>query len=371
MRQGEVEGVRLIQYRAQGGGSERTHPFARTYEDACAHAEGVHRALKLHPEVRPDVIVGHSGFGSTALLPELTDAPIVNHFEFYYRTKGVDVDFRPDFPVEEETLLRARFRNAMILTDLDTCAAGYAPTPFQRSLFPEAWRPKIEVLHDGIDTAFWKPRAPDAPRTVLGEPVPDGTRVVTYVSRGFESLRGFDIFVKAVRRILDVRKDVLVVVVGQDRVVYGGDERFTDGKSFKEWCLARDPLDPARVRFAGHRTPEELAAILAVSDLHVYLTVPFVLSWSMLNAMACGAVVLASDTAPVRDFVAHGENGLLAPFFDPDAFAAQALRVLDAPEAFRPLGEAARRTILDRASLDVCHARLRALLERVAGRSAG
>lgn len=370
-RQGAVEGVNCIRYRVQGDGADGTHPFARTFESAVRHAEGVHRALKLHPEIRPDVIVGHSGFGSTALLPELTGAPIVNHFEFFYRTKGADVDYRPDFPVEEATLLRARFRNAMILTDLDACAAGYSPTPFQRSLFPAEYLPKIEVLHDGIDTEFWKPRAPSsagAPRTILGEPVPDGVRVVTYVSRGFESLRGFDIFVKAAKLILGARRDVLFVVVGQDRIVYGGDERFTGGKTFREWCLERDPLDLSRVRFAGHRTPEELAEILAVSDLHVYLTVPFVLSWSMLNAMSCGATVLASDTAPVRDFIEHGRNGLLAPFFEPEAFAEQAIRVLDDPAAFRPLGESARGTVLERASLDVCHGKLRSLLERVAGR---
>lgn len=358
--------MQVVRYAPRGGATERTHPFSRTFENGVAHAEGVYRAMQSHPEIRPDLVVGHSGFGSTALLPEIVPAPVLNYFEYYYLTRGSDVDFRPDFPSEPDAVLRARFRNAMILLDLETCAAGYAPTRFQRSLFPAVHRSKIAAIHDGIDTEFWRRRA--APRRVGGEDVPPGTRIVTYVARGFESLRGFDVFLRAAKRVCDARPDVVFAVVGEDRVCYGGDERFTGGRPFGEWCLSKDDYDRTRIRFLGRLAPDPLADLLSVSDLHVYLTVPFVLSWSLLNAMACGCVVLASDTAPVREFVEHGCNGLLAPFFDDEAFAARALEVLDDPERHRPLGEAARRTVEEEASLDVCFPRLRDLFERTAGR---
>ena len=372
--QGEVAGVKVVKYEPRGGATEHTHAFARTFENGVAHAEGVYRALAAHPEIRPDLIVGHSGFGSTALLPELTSAPVVNYFEYWYLTHGSDVDFRPDFRVGEDALLRARMRNAMIMLDLHTCAAGYSPTSFQRGLFPAEYAPKLETIHDGIDTEFWSRRTPArsapgarVPRRVGGIDVPDGVRIVTYVARGFESIRGFDVFMQVAKRICDARRDVVVAVVGEDRVCYGGDEEFTGGVTFKHWVLSRDAYDLERIRFLGRIPPEELARLLAISDLHVYLTVPFVLSWSMLDAMSSSCVVLASDTPPVREFVEDGKNGLVCDFFDADRFAARALEVLADPSAFRPLGDAARRTIEERASLDVCLPRLTALFERVAG----
>lgn len=290
--------------------------------------------------------------------------PIVNYFEYYYRTGGAESDTRPEFPADADASLRARMRNAMILVDLDTCAAGYTPTAWQAERFPAAYRPKIETIHDGIDTEFWCRRA--APRRVMGRDVPAGTRIVTYVARGFESMRGFDVFLAVAQRLLAARKDVIVVVVGEDRVCYGGDADHTGGKSFLAWCLDRTPCDMDRLLLPGRLPPDDLANLLAISDLHVYLTVPFVLSWSMLNAMSCGAALLASDTSPVREFVRHGENGLLAPFGDVDALTARALEVLDDPQAFRPLGDAARRTVEERASLALSLPRLEALFTRVA-----
>lgn len=379
--QGEAEGVRLLRYAPVGGATEATHSLARNFENAAAHAEGVLRAFRTLPELagamRPDVIVGHSGFGSTALLPEVTDAPIVNYFEYYYRTRGSEADFRPDFPVGEEALLRARLRNAMILTDLVTCDAAYSPTAWQRSLFPAELRGKIATIHDGIDTTFWSRTAPaggtwrnadaaaqrEALSAILGRAVPEGTRIVTYVARGFESMRGFDVFVRAAKRVLAARTDVLVVAVGEDRVCYGGDEEHTGGAPFGAWVLSRENPDRERLILPGRLAPERLALLLAHSDVHVHLTVPFVLSWSLLNAMASECVVVASGTDPVREFVTDRENGLLADFFDDAGIAARVLAVLADPAAHRPLGAAARRTVEERASLAGSLPRLKALFE--------
>jgi glycosyltransferase involved in cell wall biosynthesis len=245
----------------------------------------------------------------------------------------------------------------MILSDLENCDRGYSPTRWQRSLFPAAHRHKIDVAFDGIDTSVWRP-LPKAPRRVGGVSVPDGVKVVTYATRGMESMRGFDVFMRTAKRLCDRRRDVVFLVVGQDRVCYGGDAAVTGGRSFKEWVLARDDYDRSRFAFLGLLPPAELARLFALSDLHVYLTVPFVLSWSLLNALACGATVLASDTAPVREVIRHGQTGLLTDFFDADAMADAAGRVLDAPDDHRHLGPAGVELIRREYSLDVCLPRL-------------
>lgn len=365
---GTVAGIRKVQYRTAGGATERTHYFARTFENAVGHAAGVYEALKpLGNSIRPDLIVGHSGFGSTLFLPELfPDSPVINHFEYFYRPHDSDMDFRPEWPVSEEDVLRSRARNAMILLDLEYCAAGYSPTSYQRSLLPEAYRPKVRVIHDGIDTAFWRRRAvDDAAVGALG--VGPQTRVVTYVSRGLESMRGFDIFLKVAKRVYEYYPDVVFLVVGSDSVAYGGDLKHIEEGSFKEHALGQEDYDLERIRFLGNVRPDELVLLLSLSDLHVYLTVPFVLSWSMLDAMACGCTVLASDTAPVREVIRNGENGILRDFFDVDGLAAAALDVLKDPWAYRELGQAAVRTISEEYSLDAIMPSMLALYEDVAG----
>ena len=346
-------GVRCLKYGTRGGATNATNFLSRTFENGVWHAAGVHESLVAAPEIRPDLIVGHSGFGSTIFLRDLyPGVPIVNLFEYFYRVAGADMDFRPDFPAQPLDRHRARTRNAMILLDLDNCDLGYCPTAWQLSRFPTEYRAKLRPLFDGVDTNLWKPD-PTAPRIVGNRILPPGMKLVTYVSRGMESMRGFDLFVKVAKRICDRRADVMFAVVGSDRVCYGGDERFTGGKTFKDWVLAQDAYDLSRIVFTGSLPEAELARLLAASDLHLYFTVPFVLSWSMVNAMSCGAVVLASDTAPVRELIVHGKTGLLAPFFDVEGFAEQANRVLDDPAGHAPLGRAAAELIREKYSLDV------------------
>src|SRR5262249_35472016 len=162
-------------------------------------------------------------------------------------------------------------------------------------------------------------------------------RVVTYVARGLEAMRGFDVFLRVAKRVYRQRADVRFVVVGEDRTFYGGEQRYTRGHSFRDWALAQDDYDRERFLFTGPPPPDELARLLSRSDLHVYLTVPFATSWSLFDALACGCVVLGSDTAPVRELIRHGDNGLLAAFYDVEGLADLALRVLNDPAAHRPL----------------------------------
>ena len=362
-------GLKRIHYKQLGGAREETHFCARSFENFVSHSQGVHHALKRLPEIKPDLIVGHSGFGSTAFLPELYDCPIINYFEWFYHPRGTDMDFRPEFPATDLAMLRARARNAMLLLDLNTCNAGYSPTQWQRSQFPKEYLPKIETIFDGIDTGVWR-RQEQTKRSVAGKAIPEGARIVTYVSRGFEAMRGFDVFMRVAKRIAAERKDTVFVIIGQDRVCYGNDAVHTGGVTLKEQILGAGGFDPARFIFPGAIPTGELVNILSISDLHIYLTVPFVLSWSMINALSCGCTVLASDTPPVREVITHGENGLLAGFNDEDSLVREAMRVLDAPQNFRALGEAGRATVEQRHSNDVCLPQLQEFFSRVAGRGA-
>ncbi len=362
--------IARIQYHVKGGATERTHYCSRTFENAVWHSQAVYEALCSRPDVKPDLVVAHSGFLSSVFLRELYDCPFVNYFEYFYHTTGSDMDFRPDFRAPEAARLRARARNATLLLDLENCDAGYSPTCWQRERLPPLFRDKVRVIFDGIDTDLWKP-LPGAARAVGARPVPPEMKLVTYVARGLESMRGFDIFMKAAKKLCDRRRDVLFVVVGEDRVCYGGDLEFTGGKSFKEWVLAQDAYDLSRFVFTGLMPTPQLAQLLAVTDLHVYLTVPFVLSWSLMDALACGATVLASDTPPVREMIEPGKNGLLFDFFDVDGLADAAIRVLDAPQEHRPLGQAGVALVRERYSLDVCLPQMLALYHEVGSRGRG
>lgn len=347
-------GMERIQYVSRGGATERTHLSSRSFENQIWHSQGLFDALKARPDIQPDLIVGHSGFVSTLFLRELYDCPVINYFEFFYHTTNSDFDFRSDLPsygVNE--LLRARTRNAIFLLELNDCDFGYSPTHFQRSQLPKQYHDKTTTIFDGIDTNAWKPiENPD--RLIAGWQLPNDKKIITYVSRGMEAMRGFDIFMRIAKRICDQRDDVLFVVVGEDRVAYGGDHRFTDGMTFKQWVLSKDDYDLERILFLGRVPPNQLANLFSISDLHFYLTAPFVLSWSLMNALACGATVMGSDTAPVREMITDGENGLLFDFFDVDAAVERATQVLDAPEDYRSLGTAATEMIRTQYSMEVC-----------------
>ena len=256
--------------------------------------------------------------------------------------------------------------NAPTLMSLVNASSGYSATRWQKASFPAKFHSKIEVHFDGIDTELYRPGP--APNQIAGRSIPSGTKVVTFVSRGLESIRGFDIFMEVATRIAQVRSDVLFVVVGGESTYYGWDTLHTGRSSFKNWVIERlgTRFDPARFLFLGQIEPEALANIFRVSDLHLYLTVPFVLSWSLLNAMASGCVVLASDVAPVREVISSRVHGILEPLFDVDRLTEAALAVLDNPADFAPLGRAARDRISELYSLEIAIPALKDYYERAA-----
>ncbi|MGA2232431.1 MAG: glycosyltransferase [Tepidisphaeraceae bacterium] len=361
-----ADGIERIEYKLAGGATNNTHFCSRTFENNVWHCDAIFEALRNRPDVKPDLIVGHSGFGSTLFLRELyPHTPTVNLFEYYYHAHDSDgdMDFRRDlgWQLDPHMYLRTRCRNAMILLDLQNCQLGYCPTRFQQSRFPRQYQPKLRTIFDGIDREIYHgheeklrpPLGSRSPRTIAGVQVAPASRILTYVARGMESMRGFDMFMKAAKLIAGRMSDVEIFVVGGERMAYGGDEAYLgEHKSFKDWVLAQDSYDLTRFHFTGWLPETQLAQLLAATDLHIYFTAPFVLSWSMIDAMSCGAVVLGSSTSPVKEMITDGVNGLLADFFNPHEFADKATKVLQDPAAYRPLGRAAEKLIADRYSID-------------------
>lgn len=344
--------------------SQKNPPWAQSYGRYLELCQAGFEAVRAIPDLRPDLVVGHAGLAPTLFLPELLDCPMINYCEYYFARQHRDLTYRIDLPPAEPAPFFPRCINAATLASLIACDAGYAPTEWQRGSFPRRYWPKIEVHFDGIDTDLYRPRRPDL--VVNGQSIPPETRVVTFVARGLESMRGFDLFLKVAQRLCRARSDLLFLVAGDEETYYGWDQLHTGQPSFKQWVLSQGDYDLSRFVFLGHVEPARLADVLGRSDLHFYLTVPFVLSWSLINAMSCACTVLGADVEPVREVLAPGRTGLLEPLFDTERLAETALRVLDDPGSYRPLGLAARALVEEKYALDVCIPTLKTYFERIA-----
>lgn len=297
----------------------------------------------------PDVIVGHPGWGEMLFLSEVfPDARQIQVGEYYYHSRGADVGFDPEFgPVEFGTKIRVHARNATLALSHMSATRIVSATPFQASMLPAVFQERVRVIHEGIDTAVARPN----PHAVLS--FKNGLRldrtvpVVTFVNRILEPMRGFHVLMRSLPRLLAGLPSAHVMVVGADGA--GGYGRQPpDGTTWKEYLLAelRGRFDASRVHFVGQTHYKLLIDILSVSAAHIYLTYPFVLSWSLLDAMACECLVIGSDTAPVRDVIRPGVNGLLVDFFDTNRLADQIVEVCRKPQAYAPLRTAARRTVV-------------------------
>ncbi|GGC67670.1 glycosyltransferase [Chelatococcus reniformis] len=364
----DVEGVRLERYRAEGPSSQ-AHTFARRFDAECRRAEEViYAATKLRSSgFEPDVIVGHSGWGETIPLREMFPrARIVVYSEFYYRSRGLDVGFDPEFPsYGVDGMVGLNARNASQLLALADADIGISPTQWQRSTYPPELQAKIQVIHEGIDTAIVAPNPGATFELASGRRLTRDDEVVTFVARALEPLRGFHVFMRALPEIQRAQPKAEIVIVGDTVTPYG--LRARGGRSWKEVFLGEveGRLDMSRIHFVGHLAYEHYLSLLQISSAHVYLTYPFVVSWSLLEAMSACCAVIGSDTPPVREIVRGGE-GLLVPFFEPSAIAAQVVAVLEKGQAFDGMRQRARQRILDGYDkATVCVPRLMSLLTRL------
>lgn len=302
----EAGPMRILRYAPHRKPSPETHPYAQGMDRAAINAQAFVRAALAARRAgyRPDVIVAHSGWGAGMFAKDVfPDAAYVAYCEWWYRYPAADTIYldRLEGRSAEPTLeapMHERARNAPIAMDLAASDAAICPTKFQASQFPPALRRQLAVMHDGIDTDFFRPSAA-AERSTLGGLVAEDAHVVTYATRGMEPHRGFPQFMAALPTILRADPKVVAVVAGENRVVYGSERlRSID---WKARALEANDLDPARVKFVGRLGASDYLLLLQRSTVHVYLTVPFVLSWSMLEAMSAGCALVLSDTAPVRE----------------------------------------------------------------------
>ena len=353
-------GVRVALYKREREISPQTHPYLQPMEEAMNDGMSVaHALVKLRDEhkFKPDVIVAHTGWGSTLYCKDVyPDVPVVGYFEWYYNSVGGDVGSFPGEVVSLDTMIRLRTRNAFHMLNLDACDVRFTPTEWQKSQFPEKYRDGMVVVHEGIDTEFCHPEPGKKmvlPKTEHSEALDlsKAKEIVTYVSRGFEPYRGYPQFISAVSLLLKRRPKLHVVVVGTDTSCYG--DAPAKG-TWKEYVDERVKYDKSRVHFVGHLLRPEYQTVLQASTVHVYLTRPFILSWSCLEAMSFGCAIVGSKTPPVQEVIEDGKSGLLANFRSPQHIALRIEELLDNAPLRKKLGAAARKTVLDRYDMRDC-----------------
>jgi glycosyltransferase involved in cell wall biosynthesis len=347
-------GLDVVLYNVGGVAREGTVPWMRQLERGLCYAYGCWEALEANRPRPVDVVLGRSaGLGSTLFAPvHLPGAPVVNLFDYYYHAHRYDLaeEASPEMPVAYFHWRRSA--NALELLDLENGVHPWTLTRWQRGLFPREYHDDFHVVYDGVDTRRFARNARGA-RRIGGRDLPADARVVTFVARSLDRLRGFDRFLACANRLLRARANVLCVVVGSSLVRRGLDVTHHQ-QDYRAHLLKQAPLhDPERVWFLGGVPDTQVAEALAASDLHLYPSRPYVIARSLVEAMGAGCIILAADTEPVQEFITHAETGLLAPADDADAWERQALAVLDDPAAYRPLGDAAARLARERYDRDL------------------
>jgi glycosyltransferase involved in cell wall biosynthesis len=367
-----MAGVSCFRYRLPSVGAvPAVHPWAQDFQVKVIRAEAVLRLLSERSDqiVRPDLILGHPGWGELlGIKDHWADVPVLHQLEFVYQLQGADTGFDPEFPIDLGSQTRLRLRRATQLMAFHDLDWALAPTHWQATTAPAVFRDRVSVIHEGIDTTAIAPRLCShvnlEKRGLRFEP---GDEVVSFVARNLEPYRGFHTFLRALPLLQKLRPRAHVILVGGEGVSYGPPP--AQGGSWKQVLLAEleGQLDLGRIHFVGQVPHPVLHDLFRVCACHVYLTYPFVLSWSLLEAMACGAVVIGSDTPPVAEVISHGVNGLLVDFFSHEALAERMAEVLADPAAYRALALEGRRTVQQHFDLHgICLPRQLALVDWLA-----
>ncbi|HOP19152.1 MAG TPA: glycosyltransferase [Parvularculaceae bacterium] len=338
-----MSGIKVFNYKPHREVTENIHPYAANYEKAVLAGQAVARAaidLKKRGYA-PDIVMAHSGWGPGLYAKELwPKAKYVGYFEWYYLIDAPDTAYVAPGQRELDELLRGRSRNAAILTDLAHCDAGICPTQFQKDQFPECFHGKLNVMHDGIDTDYFAP-VEDAKLQLPDLDLSDAEEIITYVARGMEPYRGFPEFMAALEIVLKERPQAHAVIVGQDRVAYG--KKLPEGDSFRKRALNEHKFDLDRLHFTGLLPRGQYRDVLLASSVHVYVTIPFVLSWSMLEAMSAGCAIIGSNVAPMQEIAEKAPDALrLVDMKDRRALANAIIATLDDKAAAKRMREAAR-----------------------------
>lgn len=325
----------------------KMHHYLRNMESCVLSGQEVAKILfELKKKgFVPDITYAHIGWGEVQYFKDVyPDKPLVGYTEFYYHSEGADVGFDPQYPVTIDDRLRIRTRNAVSLLSMVDCDALISPTKWQKSLFPPEFQEKIKIIHEGIDTSQVKPDSKVKFTLPDGRVLRKTDEVVTFTSRSLEPYRGFHVFMQAVEEICKRRPNCHILLTGDDDVSYG--RKAPEGTTYRQMALDKVKIDPSRVHFLGRVPYEQHLQMLQVSSAHVYLTYPFVLSWSFLEAMASECVIVGSNTPPVMEVLQHERNGLAVDFFDFKQIADTVDRVLDDPNRMKKLGKTARNDVI-------------------------
>jgi glycosyltransferase involved in cell wall biosynthesis len=342
-------GVRLVPYTLSRGNAKEAHPWTVDFESKVIRGEACLKvALALKDQgYMPEVIVAHPGWGESLFLKEVwPKAKLKLYCEFFYRARGADVGFDPEFPASDPADAgRVTLKNANMLLQFQNADAGLSPTHWQASTFPSHIRDKIAVIHDGIDTEVLSPNPSASFPLGNGKSLTRDDEIITFVNRALEPYRGFHVFMRSLPKLLAARPSAHVLIVGKEGVSYGAQP--PKGKSWKtifseEVLPQLTSQQRERIHFLGTIDYPRFINLLQVSRVHVYLTYPFVLSWSLLEAMSVGCSIVASDTQPLHEAIRHNKTGLLVDFFDCDALADSVTRLVDDEDTRVRLGEAAR-----------------------------
>ncbi len=345
----QSQGITLRSYSASRGTTKGVHPWVSDFETKTIRAEACFRAaLQLKAEgFIPDVIIAHPGWGESLFLKDVwPDAKLGIYCEFYYHPEGADVGFDPEFPPKDKAdVCRLRLKNLNNLLHFQMADAGLSPTAWQASTYPEPFRSRITIAHDGIDTGVVAPNPAISLTINSNIKLTKRDEVITFVNRNLEPYRGYHIFMRALPEILRRRPNARVLIVGGDKVSYGA--RPEGNHTWKEIFAAEvrpqiSDADWARVHFLGNIPYQHFIQLLQLSTVHIYLTYPFVLSWSLLEAMSAGCAIVASDTKPLHEAIRHNDTGLLVNFFDVPALANTVCTLLDNPAERSRLGANAR-----------------------------
>lgn len=359
-----VDGVRLLEYGEEViADRPEDHVLYETETFIREAASAGFQAVELKEAGwAPDLIYTHTGWGSGAYLQDVfPDAKFIKYCEWFHDNSDETIAFLREPPPFEQRFMKSLL-NLPILADLARADLMISPTAWQRSQFPKALQPSIEVVPDGVDTDIFKPDPAAVFTTPEGRTFTRADRVVTYVARGADPFRGFKPFIEALG-ILQARDPEVEAVIVGDRTIYyasgAGSERHFDE------VMAGANIDPARTHFTGTLPYDEYRKVLQISAAHVYLTVPFVLSWSALEALSTGCALVASDTSPVREFVTDEENGLLVDFFDASAIADTIARARAGGPEIEAMRKNGRRTVVKRWSAQIAVERHLSLASRL------
>lgn len=346
----EVDGIEKVVYTVPTLPKNNTDDFLKSYEVAVEHGRAAaNEALKLKDKgFVPDLIYGHSGWGTAMFMKDVfPDVPLICYFEWFQNAQGADTGF-DGIEISDEQKEGLRVANSSVLVDLYSSDGGISPTEWQKSQFPKEFQDKIKVIHDGIDTEFFKPSS-DVTFNLNDIIFNTNDEIITYGTRGMEPYRGFPQFMEAIEKVLKIRPNAKVLIAGEDKVCYRGKlEKYT----YKELMLEKLDLDMKRVHFVGALPYADYLKFLQVSSVHVYLTVPYVLSWSFLEAMSTECLIVASNTAPVLEVMQDNYNGLLVDFYDIDSIANKICYALENRDKLKQLRENARKTIIAKYSLE-------------------